>query len=115
MNFPHGETVIVRRGTPVVDPYSGEESGLSWTTPTDTPVAGCAVARSGTRESLLDGQAPVDADFEVYMPAGTDVTPRDRLVIRGYECEVRGVPFDWVNPFTGWAPGLAVYARLTDA
>lgn len=106
MDFPFGETVTIVRGGGIDnmgDPIPGEP---------ERPVDGCAVWPGPTSEDVAAGRAPVRADFTVTMPTGTDVTRTDRLRIRGELCNVAGVPFDWRNPFTGWSPGMQVYASL---
>lgn len=110
--FAHGETVVVLRGDTVDDPYSNEPAtGLSWDSPAETPVAGCAVAPRYANEGLDPFRPGVIVGLAVYMPAGTDVTARDRLRVRGEVYEVDGEPALWRNPFTGWAPGIEVAVK----
>jgi hypothetical protein len=73
-----------------------------------------AVADSGSVEPLLDGREPVDSDFTLYGPAGIDILPTDRLIIRGLTCNVVGRPFDWRSPFTGWQPGTVIRASIRE-
>lgn len=73
-----------------------------------------AVADSGSVEPLLDGREPVDSDFILYGPAGIDILPTDRLIIRGLTCNVVGRPFDWRSPFTGWQPGTVIRASIRE-
>lgn len=112
--FPHGETVTRRRGAPVTDPYSGEETGVDWSTPTDVDIAGCAVAIGSTDDPTMVARDAVVSDFTVYAPPGTAVLPSDRLVIRSLVCEVVGRPFEWRSPFTGWEPGVVVHANVVE-
>jgi hypothetical protein len=63
---------------------------------------------------LLDGREPVDSDFTLYGPAGIDILPTDRLIIRGLTCNVVGRPFDWRSPFTGWQPGTVIRASIRE-
>ena len=114
MMFAHGETVVRLRGTPATDPYSGEASGLAWTTPNTLVIEGCGVASGGSMEPLTDARNAVESDFDVIAPIGVDVTAADRLVIRGLTCQVQGRPFDWRSPFTGWAPGALIRAKIVE-
>jgi hypothetical protein len=114
MDFPHGETVTRLRAEAIEDPYSGEDTEPDWEFPAELDIAGCAVAPGGSSEPLLEARNAVDSDFDVFMPAGTDVTAADRLRIRGLVCEVAGRPFDWSSPFTGWQPGLVVQAKIRE-
>jgi hypothetical protein len=56
----------------------------------------------------------VESDFDVVAPYGADILAGDRVVVRGLTCEVQGRPFDWRNPFTGWAPGTLVRAKIVE-
>ena len=114
MDFAHGETVTRLRAKPVLDPYSGEPTGLDWTTPDPFYIPGCGVADGGSLEPLQDARNAVDSDFDVIAPYGVDVLSGDRLVIRGLTCEVSGRPFAWRNPFTGWAPGTLIRAKIRE-
>lgn len=114
MVFAHGETVTRLRATKILDPYSQEESDPDWDFPAELDIPNCGVAGSGSTEPLIDARNAVDSDFDVFMPAGTDVTAEDRLRIRGLVCDVAGRPFDWRSPFTGWAPGVVVQAKIRE-
>lgn len=108
MDFPYGETVTRQRGTPTVDPYSGEATGVDWTTPTELAIPGCAFNPGRSTEPLQDARTAVLTQPEVYAPYGSDVLAGDRLVVRGDVYEVDGNPADWRSPFTGWEPGMVI-------
>lgn len=114
MGFPYGETVTRLRATAITDPYSGEQTGLDWSSPSELEIAGCAVASGGSLEPLQDARNAVDSDFDVLAPFGADVRAADRLVVRGLTCEVAGRPFDWRSPFTGWEPGTLIQAKIRE-
>lgn len=114
MSFLNGETVTRQRGVPVTDPYSDEVTDLDWTTPAELPIDGCGVADGGSLEPVQDARNAVDSDFDVILPPGSDVTSKDRLVVRGLVCEVAGRPFDWLNPLTGWQPGMIAQAKIRE-
>lgn len=112
--FAHGETVTRLRALDITDPYSSEDTEQDWDFPAELAIPGCGVADGGSTEPLQDARNAVDSDFDVFMPAGTDVTSRDRLRIRGVVCDVSGRPFAWKSPFTGWEPGLLVKAKVRE-
>ena len=95
----------------------------SWGALVDVP--GCAFDPGGTVESYTPGRDLVVSTPRVFIPGGVSVfeetdffifdgdtrvqvSPRDRVIVRGVTYEVRGDPANWVNPFTGWAPGGSV-------
>lgn len=110
--YPFGETVVVRRATPVEDPYSGEVTDYSWADATDTEIPGCIVWPGETDEPNRVAREIVDVIITVAMPPGTDVTAQDRVVVRGEVYEVDGAPFDYRHPMTGWRPGTVVPCRI---
>lgn len=112
--FVHGETVTRQRGTAVTDPYSGAATGISWDSPTLLVIPNCGVADGGSLEPLQDARNAVESDFDVIAPYGVDVLAGDRIVVRGLVCDVAGRPFAWRNPFTGWAPGTLIRAKITE-
>jgi hypothetical protein len=89
-------------------------------------VQGCAFDPGGSVEQYTPGRDAVISSPRVFIPAGVSVfeetdlfvlgddgtripvSPRDRVTVRGITYEVQGDPADWVNPFTGWAPGGVV-------
>lgn len=114
MDFAYGETVTRLRGTAVTDPYSGEATGVDWTTPLTLSIPRCGVADGGSLEPTQDARNAVESDFDVIAPYGVDVLPADRVVVRGLTCAVVGRPFDWRNPFTGWEPGTVIKAKIVE-
>lgn len=63
--------------------------------PEEEPIEGCIVVPlMNSGEETFQGQV-VTADYFVKCPRGTDVVATDRLRIRGYLCEVDGVPADF--------------------
>lgn len=111
--FPFGEAVHVIRAGVSTDPYSGSSTADDWDNPAaEFDVAGCAVANGGSTEIAQTDRQSVEADYDVFMPAGTDITAYDRLVVRGETCEVVGRPFEWRHPMTGWTPGVFVQAKV---
>ena len=67
---------------------------------TSAEVGGCAFVPGSTAENI-QGTIQVTADAECYLPAGTVVTPEDRIVYRGVTYHVMGAPETWTSPFTG--------------
>lgn len=111
--FAHGETVLRLRGGTSTDPYSGDPT-TDWSTSDLLRVEGCGVAAGGSLEPEQDARDAVTSDFDIVMPAGTDVGAADRVVVRGLTCEVVGRPFEWRSPFTGWQPGMVVRAQIRE-
>ena len=115
MTFPHGETVVrLRRPIVGVDPYSDHPQLGSWSEASEQPIELCAVAPGNSAEPAQDARTAVVTDFAIYAPIGTDVASADRLRVRGLVCEVVGKPAVWVNPYTGWAPGIAIGANIVE-
>ena len=102
------ETVIIQRGVPRQGRYSVEATDLDWTTPTETTVPCLGFSPGGSSEVSTEWRVAVSTQPTVYLPTGTDITPADRVVVRGVTYEVDGDPADWRSPFSGWRHGLAV-------
>ena len=112
MIFPHGDTVVRQRATTTTDRYGNTTE--DWSNPTEVQIKGCAVYAGATSEPLMDARVPVDSDFTVLAPPGSDVTSSDRLVVRGLACDVNGRPFEWRSPFSGEDFGLAVGVKIRE-
>lgn len=114
MDFPYGETVTRQRGVPTLDPYSGEVTGIDWTTPDELAIEKCGFNPGQSSEPVQDARNAVITQPEVYAPTGSDVLAGDRLVVRGKTYAVDGDPADWRSPFTGWAPGLVIPLKIVE-
>ena len=55
-----------------------------------------------------DGRQAVITGFRVYLAAGSDVLPGDRMVLRGDTYDVTGLPADWRSPAGSNVGGLVV-------
>lgn len=108
--FPHGETVtIVRPGTPTQDQYGNDVPGAA----TEISVPGCAVAPRASSEDVQARDQVVEG-LTVWMPAGTDVRPTDRVRRGGLLFEIDGEAGEWNSPFTGFAgPVQVALSRVT--
>jgi hypothetical protein len=108
--FPAGETVtIVRTGTPTQDQYGNDVAG----SPTEIDVPGCAVAPRTSNEDVT-GRDQVIEGLTVWMPAGTDVRPTDRVRRAGVLYDIDGDAGAWTSPFTGFAAPVQIsLARVT--
>ena len=113
MNFPYAEQVTVQTATAILDPYSGETTGLDWSTPTER-VELCGVADGGSTEPVEVARNAVDSDFDLIFDHDPGITAADRVVVRGLTCEVAGRPFMWHSPFTGWEPGMVVRVKVRE-
>jgi hypothetical protein len=102
VTFPFGRDVsLVRRSKSGTDAYGND----AFTT-TSTVVSWCLRPRRFHRADPGPERAHHPAD---PVPApGTDVSSVDAVDIDGDRFEVDGSPNDWVNPFTGWNPGVEV-------
>lgn len=105
------ETVTVLAATAAVDGYG--DPTLDWTTPTRTDVLAIGVEPRPSAEPVQDARNSVTSGWTVYLPAGTVVTARNRLEVRGLVYDVLGDPADWRAAFSPWAPGLAVQCSRT--
>lgn len=106
--FPAGETVTRLRATSVTDGY-GNEGVLSWDAPTELAIYHVGVEPRPSSENQRDARNAVTSGFTLYITdTAADVTPLDRMRVRGRVYQVQGEPALWRSPFTGWAPGLVV-------
>ena len=106
-----GETVTVLTATPVLDPYSGETTGISWDTPTEVDVDDVLVGSGGSSEPLIDARNPVDSDFDLFFQTlePIPVTSANRVRVRGLDCDVAGRPFLWrMGGVGGWVVKVKV-------
>lgn len=71
-------------------------------------VQGCAFDPGASQEVYEPGRNPVTSSPRVFAPAGTVVTARSRVTVRGQVYLVDGDPADWRNPYTGSTPGVVV-------
>ena len=109
MDFPHGVIVTLVSTTTADDGL-----GNTTETTTETPWGPCAVAPRYANESTDPRVPPVIVGKTVYGPA-VAIDSDDTLVIGGETYQVDGLPGEWTNPFTGWAPGIEVPIKRTAA
>ena len=114
MEFPFGETVTVVSAGPRYDSYSDSTSYDDWDHPTSVDIPGVAVAPGGSSEPTEAAREAVESDFDLYFPPDAAVNSSDRVTVRGLTCDVVGRPFAYRSPFTGWAPGLVVKAKIKE-
>lgn len=107
--FPYGETVTVLAPVTSTDVYNNETD--DWSVPVETTVEGVGVEPRPSSESHQDGRNATVSGFTLYCPAGTVVTAKNRVRVRGDVYAVDGDPAVWVNPFTGWEPGVVVQTK----
>lgn len=109
MDFPYGEIITLVSTTTTDDGL-----GNTTTTTTSADWGPCAVAPRYAQESTDPRVPPVIVGKTVYGPPVT-IGADDTLVIGGVTYEVDGLPGEWVNPFTGWAPGIEVPVKRAAA
>ena len=107
--YAHGETVILRSTTTTPD-----EFGDTTTTVVEEFWGPCAVAPRYATEATDNRSPGVVVGLTIYGPTVT-IDSDDVLVVRGEEWQVDGLPGEWVNPFTGWAPGIEVAVKRASA
>lgn len=98
MPLPYGGiTVTVQRAT--VDRFNDKVYADHHT------IDGCLEYPTGSDEQ---GGVTVTDRRTLLVPSGSDVVPSDRIKLGGVPFQVDGLPTDWVDPFTGWSPGMSV-------
>lgn len=112
MRHPYGETISRLRGTPKLDPYSEEQTGIDWANPDTLEVPRCAIDDSKTRETNATDRNAIVTDFVIYPDGQYDIKAGDRLVIRDLTCEIVGRPSTPRNPFNGEQPGMEIFANI---
>lgn len=101
MTFPLAEPVtLLANGAVTTDDYGDPVPAQ-----TSVTVLGAFNPGMSTED---DTQDTGRTQPEVYLPPGTDVSWIDAVQVRGATYQVDGVPDEWVNPFTGWNPGVVV-------
>jgi hypothetical protein len=103
--YPFGETVVFEAPTSGSDDAHGNPT-VSWGAPVS--VEGCAFDPGASQEIFEPGRNPVTSSPRVFAPAGTVVSARSRVTVRGLVFVVDGDPAVWVNPYTGSTPGVVV-------
>ena len=106
-----GEPVTVLSAPLAADEYGTPSAERDWDSATSTVIHGCAVAPRSSSELTDPGRLAVIVGLTVYLPAGSVVSPQDRMLVRGDLYEVDGEAGVWVSPFTGWSPGVEVALR----
>ena len=80
-------------------------------TTTVQEIDGAAFIPGGTSENT-EGSIQVTADAEVYLPAGTQVSPEDQIIYQGVTYNVDGAPGTWTSPFTAMRGPVLVRLRV---
>lgn len=80
-------TALVQRLTAAADRYGNPTLG----NPATVATVPCSLARTGQREVTADRDTQI-ADWTCRLPAGTDITGRDHLLVDGVRYEVVGPP-----------------------
>lgn len=104
-----GESVDVLTAGTTTDPYSGDPVE-SWDTSTSVTVNDVLCEPRPSGEPLADARHQVVSGWTLYMPAGTVMDPRKRVVVRGGTFKVIGEAADW--RLGNWWPGLVVQTEL---
>ena len=109
--FPFGEPVIFEAYVTGAEDVHGNPIETF-----DAPVTvgGCAFDPGASQEVYEPGRNPVTTAPRVFAPAGTVVTARSRVTVRGKVYLVDGDPAEWRNPYTGSIPGTVVTLEAVD-
>lgn len=100
--FAHGKTITLRSTLTTTD-----DLGNTSTVATESCWGPCAVAPRYATESTDSRSPAVIVGLTIYGPPAC-INSDDTLVIDGVEYQIDGLPGEWTNPFTGWAPGIEV-------
>lgn len=113
--FAYGETVTRLRAAEMHNPYSNTYKP-DWSVPpaSEVDIDGWGVDDSKSSEPVEVGRDAVITDFVLYRQEPADVLPGDRVVVRGFPCEVVGRPATWLHPMTGWEAGFVVRANIVE-
>lgn len=87
-----------------------DDRGNDVCTWTSVDIGGCAWVPGATSETV-QATDQVVANAQCYFPAGTVITPQDRVIYLGQTYEVTGVPDAWTSPFTSMASPVLVRLR----
>lgn len=109
----HGETVVFYEAGTRTDPYSGAVVRDDWATARQVLTVTAGVEPMAGAEPALVDRGPLRVAFRLYAPGIVAVQPSWRALVRGDLYEVVGEPAQWVNPFTGWAPGTVIEVGVT--
>lgn len=109
--FTRGETIQRVRAALVLDPYSQEVIDLDWDNATDTDILNVAAEPRPSSEPVQDARNSVVSGFTLYMTTGVDLTPVDRVRVRGVVYDIDGDVGDWRSPYSGSRPGLVVQTK----
>ena len=112
--FAHGESVTILTAGTEVDPYSDDPVSSWEVEPSEVVVTGVGVEPRPSDEPTQEARNAVVSGFTLYLPAGTEIGPQNRVVVRGGTYEVLGEAAVWRNPFTGWVPGVVVQVQKVD-
>lgn len=101
-----GEPVTRRRQTQTgVDRYGNPVYSRSDVVLTER----AAFDPGGSREPVEVGREPTITTPKLYFPGATpDLTETDRVIVRGVEYTVEGIPADWRSPFGSQVGGMVV-------
>lgn len=105
MNFFDGPGVfsadVYRKPPP--DKFGDAKQYLSHSIPQ------CFVAWTDSNDEIAEPAETSTTRATLYAPFDTDINNRDLVELPdGTRWRVTGVPFRWVNPFTGEKPGIEV-------
>lgn len=106
MDFPYAKKVTYVDRSPSGQDLDGNDA---WT---ETQTTTAAVFAPGGSAEITTGGDMVNTQPTLYgVDQALPVKSTDRFIVDGISFEVDGDPQAYLNPFTGWAPGLVVPLR----
>lgn len=96
-----GGNTVVRVRAPLVNDVVDNTAYRDWGNASLLTVTGCMI-QPFQLSSKLQIEMNIDREFSaaffrIWMPAGTDIKPTDRLRVAGLELDVYGVPGPWFD------------------
>ena len=94
MNLGGGEEVTILAPGTGTDDYGNDVE--DWSAPTETTVTTIAPLEPRPQgETFQNDRNAVVSGWTLYLPAGTVVSPQNRVRVRGKVYPVQGEPADW--------------------
>lgn len=104
--YPFGESVVVHRFKESIRNAHGQSVKVFHP---DELVSRVAVAPRSTAEPDNGISERVIYPMSLYFEPGFALSALDEVTVRGERFAIDGgVSGEWVNPFTGWAPGSEI-------
>ncbi|APZ81757.1 hypothetical protein NCPPB3778_9 [Rathayibacter phage NCPPB3778] len=110
MFFPSGVSVYRVRPAQIVDPYSGESSGIDWDNADWISIPDSFIAQSSTSLLATSTREQASESKSLFCDGAADVKKGDRIMVQDHNGQwimytIDGIPPEADrNPWTGWTP-----------